>query len=695
MDGDYVLCYWEEQLWPAEVLCRSEIASSSKRETAFSLEVQLLPIGEKITVYSRDTIALTRSEVEAILASQAEESEVNVLPREETAYEKSLKMALEVVTEVNESQESMPDEEDTTRASESEPVELSDSPPPKKYRKLESSLQEDSASILLCSESDDSLADDKMQVYTIYGGIPGEEDSKPPRGFSWYPVYPSFINDDDDDDKKEEKKKIDISAIMSVNLSFKEESEDIKEEKLIVSADDLVVAKEEIQGMYPEAPAGSSECSTFPEDYMDDPGEGPSYLIPCFYGSQNLYGSQSLYGSQNQSSVESEMGVETSPEGCSGDSQVSLPVCSNPVNSDLLLQRPDFEDLEEEAQASDKLPSLNPVSAAALGNGEEKEDEELPRFLLCYETRAFEPGMIVWFKYQKYPFWPAVIKSIRRKERKASVLLVEANMNPQKKGVRVSLRRLKKYDCDEKQELVEKARKEYGDSIDWCVSLICDYRVRLGCGSFKGSFFEYYAADISYPVRKIINQDTFRNIFPKLPNEDTGEQMSVTSHAKKISFQKILPDRMKPARDRANKNLVNFIVNEKGAEGHLLGILKGTKKSRWLKSFLNAKSFTPCIETYFEDEDQLDQVVKYLQEIYKQIDQKMLTLIKDDKIKFILEVLLPEAIICSISVVDGLDYKAAEAKYLKGPSLGYRERELYDSKIIFEKRRRSLAKEAQ
>lgn len=124
-----------------------------------------------------------------------------------------------------------------------------------------------------------------------------------------------------------------------------------------------------------------------------------------------------------------------------------------------------------------------------------------------------------------------------------------------------------------------------------------------------------------------------------------------------------------------------------------MGILKGTKKSKWLKSFLNAKSFTPCIETYFEDEDQLDEVVKYLQEIYKQIDQKMLTLIKDDKIKFVLEVLLPEAIICSISAVDGLDYEAAEAKYLKGPSLGCRERELYDSKILFEKRRRSLPNE--
>uniref|UniRef100_A0A8C6GZI7 PWWP domain containing 3B n=1 Tax=Mus spicilegus TaxID=10103 RepID=A0A8C6GZI7_MUSSI len=679
MDGKYVLCNWKDQLWPAKVLDRSESPSDSKRKNTSSLEVEILSLDEKITVESTDTKVLTKSAVEAIMSSLAVQSEVNVAPREETAYERSLKMALEMVKEgTNHSQESMSEEQPTATASENVPEQPPDSPPHKKFRKLESNTQEDSASILLCSESDDSMTDDKLQVHTTGESMPSEMDTKATENLGCCQTDPSLA---DEDDKKEEKKKIDISAIMSVNLSLKEESEYIKEEKFVPSSEDLAVPKEESQGILPEAPlAVSSECSVVSENNMEDPGEGPS--------NQNLVS----YANQNQSSVESNVGAETSAAGCSGDFQVSLPT-RDTVSSDLLLQRLDLEDLEEEARASGKLLSLNPASAAALENDNEDDDEDLPRFILHYETRAFETGMIVWFKYQKYPFWPAVIKSIRRKERKASVLLVEADMSPQKKGVRVSLRRLKKYDCKEKQALVEKAREEYRESIDWCVSLICDYRVRLGCGSFTGSFFEYYAADISYPVRKIIKQDTFRNIFPKLYNENVGEQLPMASQAKRVSFQKILPDRMKPARDRANKNLVDFIVNAKGTEDHLLGILKGTKKSKWLKSFLSAKSFTPCIETYFEDEDQLDEVVKYLQEIYKQIDQKMLTLIKDDKIKFVLEVLLPEAIICSISAVDGLDYEAAEAKYLKGPSLGCRERELYDSKILFEKRRRSLPNE--
>ncbi|XP_057574727.1 PWWP domain-containing DNA repair factor 3B [Hippopotamus amphibius kiboko] len=691
MDAKYVLCNWQDQLWPAKVLSRSEASSDSKRKKTFSLEVQILSLDAKIKVESTETKILSKPQVEAIASSLAAQSEVSDPPGEETAYVRSLKMALDILNErTNLIQASSSDEEENTTLSQNVPQKLSDSPPRKKYRNHEGDLpkcleeNENSTSLLVSSENDDSLYDDKSQVRAVINTIPSEVEIKSSQNFSWCHTFPSLS---EDEDEKESKKKIDISTIMPLHSTIKEEDVYVKDEKFTptLPSDSFTVPKalkEEAQDICPEAPAISSECSTFSEN-IEDPGEGPSN--PC------------LDTSQNQPTVESEMGAVASPRPSSWEHQVSCNASNHAMDYSLLvnnernLQRLDFEELGEELQASDKSLHLNSIDASILDNNEE--DEELPRFVFHYELRSFETGMIVWFKYQKYPFWPAVVKSIRRKERKASVLFVEANMNPEKRGIRVPFRRLKKFDCKEKQALVDKAREDYSESIDWCISLICDYRVRIGCGSFAGSFLEYYAADISYPLRKVIKQDTFRNLFPKLQNENPAESMVVTSQTKKMSFQKILPDRMKSARDRANKNLVDFIVNAKGTESHLLAILKGTKGSRWLKSFLNANRFTPCIETYFEDEDQLDEVVKYLQEIYKQIDEKMLTLIRDDKIKFILEVLLPEAIICSISAVDGLDYKAAEAKYLKGPSLGYRERELFDAKIIFEKRRKPLANE--
>ncbi|XP_004685971.1 PREDICTED: PWWP domain-containing protein MUM1L1 [Condylura cristata] len=696
MDAEYVLCNWKDQLWPAKVLSRSETSSNSKRKKTYSLEVEILSLDEKIQVESTETKVLSKPQIEAIVSSLTAHSEVSSEPTEESTYERSLKVALNILNErTSISQASSSDEEETTTLPEDgpeKPDQLSDSPPRKKCRQQEGDPlecvdeSENPPSLSVSSESDNTPCDDKSQVPSITDTSPNETETKLSLNSNWCEAFPSLS--EDDDDEKENKKKIDITIVPCFYPTIKEEDECVKEEKFAPNSplDSFSVPKalkEETEDISTESLAVSSECTPLLEN-IEDPGEGPSNPCPDT--------------NQEQPPVESETGAATSPRPCSWECQLSLSASNSVLDYSLLLvnnernlNRLDFEDLEEELQASGKSVHQNSIDASILDDNEE--DEELPRVIFHYETRSFEAGMIVWFKYQKYPFWPAVVKSIRRKERKASVLFVEANMNPDKRGIRVPFRRLKKFDCNEKQALVDKAREEYSESIDWCISLICDYRVRIGCGSFSGSFLEYYAADISYPIRKVTKQDTFRNKFPKLQSDDIGESMVVTSQTKKMSFQKILPDRMKAARDRANKNLVDFIVNAKGTENHLLAILKGTKGSRWLKSFLNANRFTPCIETYFEDEDQLDEVVKYLQEIYKQIDERMLTLIKDDKIKFILEVLLPEAIICSISAVDGLDYKAAEAKYLKGPSLGYRERELFDAKIIFEKRRKPLTNE--
>lgn len=46
--------------------------------------------------------------------------------------------------------------------------------------------------------------------------------------------------------------------------------------------------------------------------------------------------------------------------------------------------------------------------------------------------------------------------------------------------ITVSLRRLKHFDCKEKHSLLDRAKEDFAQAIGWCVSLITDYRVRLG-----------------------------------------------------------------------------------------------------------------------------------------------------------------------------------------------------------------------
>ncbi|XP_074834510.1 PWWP domain-containing DNA repair factor 3A isoform X2 [Carettochelys insculpta] len=377
------------------------------------------------------------------------------------------------------------------------------------------------------------------------------------------------------------------------------------------------------------------------------------------------------------------------------------------VNEAKNCQLPDFDEDEEGLESSDlslKFSSPGGVSLdTTFVDEEEEEDEELPSILLRQEPCSIEPGMLVWCKLPRYPYWPAVVKSVKRKYKKANVLLIEGSMNAKKaKGFSIGLKNLKHFDCEEKQKLIDKAKEDYSQEIEWCTKLIADYRIRVGCRSFTGSFLEYCADDIihlggvtlrlaflsGYPVRKEVNQGRVQMTFPNIAEEDLEESWSETTPIK--PSKKVLPDRTRAARDKANSKIVDFIVKTKGAEEHLLAILRSKKPSRWLREFLNSSQYMTC-ETYLEDEEQLDLVVNYLQEVCHDIDTRKLEVKNGDRIKLILDVLLPEAIIYAISAVDDIDYKKAEEKYIKGPSVSKREREIFDKEIL-EKKNQELLK---
>ncbi|NWX92432.1 MUM1 protein, partial [Nothoprocta pentlandii] len=339
----------------------------------------------------------------------------------------------------------------------------------------------------------------------------------------------------------------------------------------------------------------------------------------------------------------------------------------------------------ESSDISSKIGSPENLSLlSTLVDEEEEEDEELPSILSHQEPQSIEEGILVWCKLRRYPYWPAVVKKVKRKHRKANVLLIEGNTNDKTKGFSVPLRNLKHFDCEEKQDLIDRAKEAYSQEIEWCIRLISDYRIRVGCHSFTGSFLEYFADDISYPVRKEgiqgLVQMPFTNVAEEL--EESSPETSPSKPSKKL-----LPDRTRAARDKANEKIVEFIVKSKGAEEHLLAILKSRKQSRWLKEFLNSSQYVTCVETYLEDEKQLDLVVNYLKQVYHEIDTRNLHRINGDGIKFISDVLLPEAIIYAISAVDDIDYKKAEEKYIKGPSVSKREREIFDEEILERKKR--------
>ncbi|XP_044125180.1 PWWP domain-containing DNA repair factor 3A isoform X1 [Bufo gargarizans] len=360
---------------------------------------------------------------------------------------------------------------------------------------------------------------------------------------------------------------------------------------------------------------------------------------------------------------------------------------------------PDFEEekglLSSELSMEISSPEFKTHHAVSPSNDDTEEEIQLPIVVLKKEPSPVKPGSFVWCKFQHYPYWPSLVTLVDSRNKRATIIFLEESISdPSKKNrsFKVALRSIKLYDCPEKQQFLENARKDYGRSIDWCESLISDYRIRLGCGSFSGSFLDYCTAAISLPVRRELESGKQKVLFPVIDSEETDSQeemIGVTSQRDK----KLLPDRARAARDCANKKLVQFIVKAKGAENHLVDILSGKKKSQWLVKFQSSNQRMNFLETYIEDEEQMEHVVGYLKTVCKKMSSATKKLMLGDEIKFIFEVLIPEAVIFAIAATEKMSYEKAKVKYIKGPPVTRRERKIFDEQIL-EKKRLKMSEEA-
>ncbi|XP_077420693.1 PWWP domain-containing DNA repair factor 3A-like [Vanacampus margaritifer] len=369
--------------------------------------------------------------------------------------------------------------------------------------------------------------------------------------------------------------------------------------------------------------------------------------------------------------------------------------------------RPRFELKEDECLFSSDLPiglsgSQEQMSLLSFPEDEESVDEEeLPSFLMQTRPLSITEGVFVWCKFRHFPPWPALVKRVNQKAKKASIIFIDNRISQQKRGMSVALRSLKPFDCEGANELAAEAKEEHAAMLQWSLELITDYRIRIACGSFCGSFLEYFDHGMSYPVRRK---------HPRAPSEqlsiacESSEQLAIDSklameeeeqslNLKEDGEQqeqvnkcakRLLPDRTQAAHNRANEKLVHFIVKQRMVEGRLLAVIRGQVQSRWLQYFQRSNRKYFGVETYLEDNTQLDKVYSYLNELYETAvttDQCQNVVRCMERIPFVLDVLLPEALTYAIAAMHDLSIKKAEEKYLKGRSLSNRERQAYDLMI--------------
>ncbi|KAE8631717.1 hypothetical protein XENTR_v10001286 [Xenopus tropicalis] len=615
----YVLCKWKSQFWPAKVLSKD-----TKQTKNSKMDVEILCLDELIHVKYKDTKPLVKVEVENIAAELASKSKNT--PVEELTYRKALRIALDILNEAP-TAVSLVDNHcnsETNNTSSKDTV----------FKEMEKNIGKNINQNSSCTtnrrknplENKRKRLTQKPDKMEHCVADSTEDISLSPMLHETNPALNSLRKEHDSS----------FGATSSIK-----KSPDIKRMRSLKTNRDTGAA----------TPQDTEELrvSKSPQENFDSSSTSPKCMGAAKNGEPRNTNGKIKKGTGKLNVQNKKHGLRTCyPTRLTHTSrdlslQTSLETESGIKCKNHPIQ--DKQDFSPELSSSDmELNSPTGAVHDAMLPEEGDPDVELPSFLRQSDPVSFEPGMFVWCKYQKIPYWPSLVKTIRRKDHKASVLYVDetlADPNNKAKGFSVSLRNLKHYDCKEKQQLLEKARECYGNAVDWCNEMIKDYCIRMGCASFSGSFVEYCTADISYPVRRELQFGKSRLFFPAVDTESEDSQTEATP-SKSHPGRKLLPDRARAARDRANERLVDFIVKTKQAENHLMDILAGRKKSHWLHDFQVADRHMTCIETYLEDEEQVEYVVTYLQNVCEQMGCAAQRLMNKDPAAFIMDVLLPE-----------------------------------------------------
>lgn len=682
--AEYVLCGWKGQLWPARVLSRPRTPAHSKRRGTPFLEVQILPVGEKTRVRSTEVRPLAKSEIMSIASLAGKESQGSGSSRETRAYRRALKVALDVLGEGTcLFQGGRAGSRRTSTVAPKVPKEQASSSSSSLGQHLRLRLQGRNQKgrghsqrspgkrgrgrpgpVLMGSQNVPAVQGAKAQAHTAAGPPRFEMQGNVLRGTRVWPSYSEAPLGNAGGNPG--KRKPGTSKLRSLSAPASREGTRAKNKQQAASGPPRRISispkalKQRVRCAGLEIRAIGAQRKTALPENKGRPGRGTPKPDSKRASAACMPPIPRLRRSLRIASRKRKIHVLCA--------QCGLP--------------------EREPQVHSKVTNTR---FKRRGAGVQK-DAQATNVASAQGPSTIERGTLVWFKFQDLPYWPAVVKSVNKNDKMARVLLIQGDMQCERRGIRVPLRKLKHLDCGEKTSLLRRASRMYAQGINWCFSVIDHYREDLACGSFRGSFMDYYTTQASYPLRRAVQEGDLHISFPKVSYADLEDWEEETAPGRKGPRKKLLPDRMRAAWDRANQKLVDFIVKRKGADQHLLDIMKGRKPSRWLDNLWRSKREVFCIETYLEDEDQLHLVARHLQEVAKEADQALLSLARGDTVRFTMEVLLPEAIICSIAALDELSYKEAEEKYLRGPPVHYREKELFDKTVLKAARKRSAAR---
>eukprot|EP00111_Clytia_hemisphaerica_P011267 TCONS_00032995-protein len=195
-------------------------------------------------------------------------------------------------------------------------------------------------------------------------------------------------------------------------------------------------------------------------------------------------------------------------------------------------------------------PTRSNSSSSISSNNSDSDGDFLPSPLKRKRESGFEQGDLVFAKFNKFPYWPALFHSNCPKKKKANVYFFDYASLENKKTFAVSVKSIKPYRCAEKSDLIASGTEKYKEEYSSGVERALDYLQKRAVGKVH-NFFEDVETTVSEEEDQSGHEEDLNNVEPiKTQNggrrSDEGEAgnesepESVASASNKPSFTSVL-----------------------------------------------------------------------------------------------------------------------------------------------------------
>eukprot|EP00794_Sanderia_malayensis_P009793 gene9793-10792_t len=277
-------------------------------------------------------------------------------------------------------------------------------------------------------------------------------------------------------------------------------------------------------------------------------------------------------------------------------------------------------------------------------NHDKDDDDDLPEAFTPLKKMAdsFTEGDLIWAKYKKDPYWPAIFHSLMKKKngKVAWVWFVDETWkmtNIVRKIVSVPSDKITSYHCDPRmREEIMKEGREFKSKVNF-ENII--------------QFADEYAET------KAESEEDEPNVRPRgsAKRSINFKKMFSQSRSKRGTTMQQKYKALLDALEDTRPTLLRIFEGEIESERHEI-FLHGTTKN---KNMLKYRSGFGCIE----DEKMADDILDKLRQWFEQCGNKCESI---NASTYVSEVWLPEAMILAIMKCEGVEREKAEEIYING-----------------------------